>query len=52
MKTFDPNNRISIEEYNRDYDIAEEQITNGDVFTQEEVSEIIKIWGKRKEIDL
>ena len=38
---------ISIEQYNRELDIADEQIPNGDVFTQEDVSELIKRWGRR-----
>lgn len=38
---------ISIEEYNREYDIAEQQIADGDVFTEEEVDEIIKGWGRK-----
>jgi hypothetical protein len=46
MKTFDPNNKISIEEYNTDLDISIEQIANGDVFTEEEMEEIIKTWGR------
>jgi len=38
---------MSVEEYNREYEIAEKQIANGDVFTQEEVTEIIKRWGRK-----
>lgn len=38
---------ISIELYNRDLDKAEKQIADGDVFTQDEVGEIIKRWGRR-----
>ncbi len=38
---------ISIEQYNRELDFADEQIADGDVFTQEEVREIIKRWGRR-----
>ena len=38
---------ISIELYNRDLDKAEKQIAEGDVFTQDEVGEIIKRWGRR-----
>lgn len=47
MKTFDPHKRISIEKYNREYEIAEQQIADGDVFTQEEVIEIIKSWRRK-----
>lgn len=38
---------ISIELYNRDLGKAEKQIAEGDVFTQDEVGEIIKRWGRR-----
>lgn len=36
------NKKITIEQYNKELDIADEQFENGDVFTQDEVSEIIK----------
>lgn len=38
---------ISFEEYNRELDIAIQQIANGDVFSEEEVTEIIKGWGRK-----
>ncbi|MCW4468105.1 hypothetical protein OGH69_03935 [Flavobacterium sp. MFBS3-15] len=38
---------MSIEQYNRELDISLEQIKSNDVFTEEEVDEIIKRWGKR-----
>jgi len=41
------NKHITIEKYNRDIDIAEEQCETGDVFSQEEVVEIIKSWGDK-----
>lgn len=40
------NEKITIGEYNRELDIADEQVANGDVFTQDEVLEIIKSWKK------
>jgi hypothetical protein len=38
---------ISAEQYNKELTIAEQQIDNGDVFTQDEVNEIIKRWGRK-----
>ncbi len=40
------NEHITIEEYNKELDIAYQQIKNGEVFTQNEVEEIIKSWKK------
>ncbi|MHA3787529.1 hypothetical protein ACX0HA_04900 [Flavobacterium hauense] len=38
---------ISIEQYNKELDIADEQFEKGDVFTHDEVSELIKRWGRK-----
>ncbi|MNL57824.1 hypothetical protein D3C87_1814140 [compost metagenome] len=38
---------VSLEQYNIELSIADEQIEKGDVFTQEEVSELIKRWGRK-----
>lgn len=38
---------ISLDQYNKELDIADEQFENGDVFTQDEVSELIKRWGRK-----
>ncbi|RZM09101.1 MAG: hypothetical protein EOO88_49265 [Pedobacter sp.] len=35
---------ISAEQYNKEIDIAEQNIKSGEVFTQAEVGEIIKRW--------
>jgi hypothetical protein len=37
---------ITIGQYNHEINLAEEDITNGDVFTHDEVSEIIKRWKR------
>lgn len=36
------NKRLTIEECNREIELAEEDVANGDVFTHEEVGEIIE----------
>ncbi len=38
---------MSIEQYNRELDISLEQIANNNVFTEDEVDEIIKRWGRK-----
>jgi hypothetical protein len=38
---------ISLDQYNKELDIADEQFENGDVFTQDEVSELVKRWGRK-----
>ena len=39
-----PNNRISIEQYNREIDEAMERVKNGHFYTHEEVEEMSKTW--------
>lgn len=38
---------LTISEYNKEIALAEEDIAKGDVFTQDEVSEIINRWKRR-----
>ncbi|MFP9114042.1 hypothetical protein ACLI1A_08860 [Flavobacterium sp. RHBU_3] len=38
---------LSVEQYNLELKRAEDDISNGDSFSHEEVAEIIKRWGKR-----
>lgn len=38
---------VTIGKYNEDISIAESQVAEGDVFTQDEVGEIIKRWGRK-----
>jgi len=37
---------LTIEQYNKEIELAENDITNGDVFTQEEVEAIVKRWRR------
>jgi len=37
---------MTIEQYNKEIELAEEDIANGNVFTHEEVGEIIKRWKR------
>lgn len=38
---------LSVEQYNLELKRAEDDISNGDSFSHEEVAEIMKRWGKR-----
>lgn len=40
----DPPNRISIQKYNKEIDEAMEEIKNGEVYTHEEVVNMVKSW--------
>jgi len=38
--------KIDIKDYNRQIELAEKDVQNGDVYTQEEVEEIVKQWRR------
>ena len=40
----DPPDRISIQQYNKEIDEAMEEIKNGEVYTHEEVVNMVKSW--------
>ena len=37
---------LTIDQYNKEIELAENDITNGEVFTQEEVEAIVKRWRR------